>query len=85
MVDPLFTDVLAKVHLPAAAAFPDGETQDVMINHATFDAFLRHYSDFLWLFERLHTEKAGAIIPQFPSKPKGEVMLADSSFEVLAS
>jgi sorting nexin-1/2 len=31
-------------------------------------AVLRRYSDFLWLYERLHTERAGAIVPPVPEK-----------------
>eukprot|EP00529_Nitzschia_sp_RCC80_P018846 CAMPEP_0113522868 /NCGR_PEP_ID=MMETSP0014_2-20120614/45415_1 /TAXON_ID=2857 /ORGANISM="Nitzschia sp." /LENGTH=519 /DNA_ID=CAMNT_0000420947 /DNA_START=188 /DNA_END=1747 /DNA_ORIENTATION=- /assembly_acc=CAM_ASM_000159 len=33
-----------------------------------FSAVLRRYSDFLWLFEKLHTERAGAIVPPLPDK-----------------
>lgn len=31
-------------------------------------AVLRRYSDFLWLYERLQKERAGAIVPPLPSK-----------------
>ena len=34
----------------------------------TFSAVLRRYSDFLWLYERLHLERAGAIVPPLPEK-----------------
>lgn len=34
----------------------------------TFSAVLRRYSDFLWLYERLHMERAGAIVPPLPEK-----------------
>lgn len=33
-----------------------------------FSAVLRRYSDFLWLFERLQAERAGAIVPPLPEK-----------------
>eukprot|EP00540_Astrosyne_radiata_P003689 CAMPEP_0116843162 /NCGR_PEP_ID=MMETSP0418-20121206/11931_1 /TAXON_ID=1158023 /ORGANISM="Astrosyne radiata, Strain 13vi08-1A" /LENGTH=486 /DNA_ID=CAMNT_0004473877 /DNA_START=103 /DNA_END=1563 /DNA_ORIENTATION=- len=42
--------------------------QDILVNSSTFSAVLRRYSDFLWLYERLHMEKAGAIIPHVPEK-----------------
>jgi len=33
-----------------------------------FTAVLRRYSDFLWLFEKLQDERAGAIVPPLPEK-----------------
>ncbi len=33
-----------------------------------YSAVLRRYSDFLWLYERLQTERAGAIVPPLPEK-----------------
>lgn len=33
-----------------------------------FSAVLRRYSDFLWLYEKLQDERAGAIIPPLPEK-----------------
>jgi sorting nexin-1/2 len=39
-----------------------------MINNVTASAVLRRYSDFLWLYERLHTERAGAVVPPIPEK-----------------
>lgn len=33
-----------------------------------FTAVLRRYSDFVWLFEKLHDERAGAIVPPLPEK-----------------
>ena len=33
-----------------------------------FSAVLRRYSDFLWLYEKLHTERAGSIVPPLPEK-----------------
>ena len=35
---------------------------------AAFSSVLRRYSDFLWLFEALHQERAGAIVPPLPEK-----------------
>lgn len=37
-------------------------------NPGQYSSVLRRYSDFLWLYERLHKEKAGAIIPPLPEK-----------------
>lgn len=33
-----------------------------------FSSVLRRYSDFLWLYERLQAERAGAIVPPLPEK-----------------
>jgi sorting nexin-1/2 len=44
------------------------QTQDVMLNNTNYSAVLRRYSDFLWLYERLHAERAGAIVPPLPEK-----------------
>ncbi len=33
-----------------------------------YSAVLRRYSDFLWLYERFHKEKPGAIVPPIPDK-----------------
>jgi len=33
-----------------------------------FSAVLRRYSDFVWLFEKFHDERAGAIVPPLPEK-----------------
>lgn len=33
-----------------------------------YSAVLRRYSDFLWLYEQFHREKAGAIVPPLPEK-----------------
>lgn len=47
----------------------DGNQQDeIFLSNTTFSAVLRRYSDFLWLYERLHMERAGAIIPPIPEK-----------------
>ncbi len=40
---------------------------DLMTTQA-FSAVLRRYSDFLWLYEKLQTERAGAIVPPLPEK-----------------
>jgi len=42
-------------------------TEDIFHNTGT-TAVLRRYSDFLWLYERLQRERAGAIVPPLPSK-----------------
>ena len=45
-----------------------GVQQDIMLANTAISAVLRRYSDFFWLYERLHMEKAGAIIPPMPEK-----------------
>lgn len=39
-----------------------------MFQNPGYSAVLRRYSDFLWLFERLHAERGGAIVPPVPEK-----------------
>jgi len=39
----------------------------------------RRYSDFTWLFERLHKERPGAIVPPLPDKQRG-ASLFDGAF-----
>lgn len=39
-----------------------------MGNTQMFSAVLRRYSDFLWLYEKLQMERAGAIVPPLPEK-----------------
>lgn len=41
---------------------------DDIFQNSGYSAVLRRYSDFLWLYERLHKERAGAIIPPLPEK-----------------
>ena len=59
-----------RVDVRPPTANPDGSTQDIMIANtgASYSAVLRRYSDFLWLYERLHTERAGAVVPPIPEK-----------------
>src|SRR5687768_11584402 len=43
-----------------------------MSSTQVFSAVLRRYSDFLWLYEKLHQERAGAIVPPIPEiQPMG--------------
>ena len=37
-------------------------------HHAPPSAVLRRYSDFLWLYERLHADRPGAVVPPLPEK-----------------
>jgi sorting nexin-1/2 len=46
----------------------ENQNQQQQIQVTTFSAVLRRYSDFLWLYERLHHERAGAIVPPLPEK-----------------
>lgn len=55
----------------AAAANPSNDNAvDIFLqnNPGQYSSVLRRYSDFLWLYERLHKEKAGAIVPPLPEK-----------------
>ncbi|KAL3816323.1 hypothetical protein ACHAXA_008394 [Cyclostephanos tholiformis] len=47
-----------------------GDVQDVFLlnNPGMYSSVLRRYSDFLWLYERLHVERGGAIVPPLPEK-----------------
>ena len=62
---PATQEILPEQPDPAAAATTT--QQDVFHNTGT-TAVLRRYSDFLWLYERLQRERAGAIVPPLPSK-----------------
>lgn len=57
-------------HAPMPTTPGEYPHQDVnLMNTASaYSAVLRRYSDFLWLYERLHTERAGAIVPPLPEK-----------------
>ena len=45
------------------------EAADMFLQHnQDYSSVLRRYSDFLWLYERLHKERAGAIVPHLPEK-----------------
>ena len=44
-------------------------THDMFLqNNQEYSSVLRRYSDFLWLYERLHKERAGSIVPHLPEK-----------------
>jgi sorting nexin-1/2 len=47
-----------------------GSVEDLFLlnNPAVHSSVLRRYSDFLWLYERLHVERSGAIVPPLPEK-----------------
>lgn len=52
---------------------PQGEEgsnnhQEDVFHGAVHTAVLRRYSDFAWLYDRLHKERPGAIIPAIPEK-----------------
>ncbi|CAB9509612.1 nexin 1 [Seminavis robusta] len=58
-----------RVDVRPQATPPPGEHQDsIMMQHTAYSAVLRRYSDFFWLYERLHTERAGAVVPPIPEK-----------------
>lgn len=43
-------------------------SDDDVFQNAAHTAVLRRYSDFLWLWERLHKERPGSIVPPLPEK-----------------
>jgi sorting nexin-1/2 len=57
-----------RVDVRPPSATPGEVPQDVHLMNNTYSAVLRRYSDFLWLYERLHHERAGAIVPPVPDK-----------------
>ena len=61
-----YTSYRVDVRPPAIA--PGESQQDIIMANTTYSAVLRRYSDFLWLYERLHVERAGAIVPHLPEK-----------------
>lgn len=68
-----YTSYRVDVKSPNMVQQPGGGGQmtmsDVMLSQPLpHTAVLRRYSDFLWLYERLHTERAGAIVPPIPDK-----------------
>jgi len=61
--------------LPSSTAVADptntmSEEEDLFLqnNQGQYSSVLRRYSDFLWLYERLHKERAGSIVPPLPEK-----------------
>jgi len=62
-----FTSYRVDVRPPETMAGPGGMENSIFQNTA-YSAVLRRYSDFHWLYERLHRERAGAIIPPIPEK-----------------
>jgi len=57
-----------RVDVRPQATTPGDDQQDIMLTNNTYSAVLRRYSDFLWLYERLHMERAGAVVPPIPEK-----------------
>lgn len=59
-----------RVDVRPPSTLPSEIPQDVIMspNISTYSAVLRRYSDFFWLYERLHVERAGAIVPPIPEK-----------------
>lgn len=47
---------------------PGSETGMVAQPSNSYSAVLRRYSDFLWLYNQLHVERSGAIVPPIPEK-----------------
>ena len=71
-----YTSYRVDVRPPPSPATSNNNNQNQNQNQTTGDVFqntipsavLRRYSDFLWLYTRLHKERAGGIIPPLPEK-----------------
>lgn len=46
----------------------DSVNDVVVPSNIPVSAVLRRYSDFLWLYERLHADRPGAVVPSLPEK-----------------
>jgi len=46
----------------------DNSTNEIIASSVPVSAVLRRYSDFLWLYERLHADRPGAVVPPLPEK-----------------
>ena len=57
-----------RVDVRPQATTPGDDQQEIMLANNTYSAVLRRYSDFLWLYDRLHMERAGAVVPPIPEK-----------------
>ena len=47
---------------------PMGSGDEIIASSIPISAVLRRYSDFLWLYERLQADRAGAVVPPLPEK-----------------
>lgn len=47
---------------------PVGGSDEIVPSNVPVSAVLRRYSDFLWLYERLHADRAGSVVPPLPEK-----------------
>ena len=45
-----------------------GGANEIVPSNVPASAVLRRYSDFLWLYERLHADRPGAVVPPLPEK-----------------
>mmetsp|Transcript_27135 Transcript_27135/g.57944 ORF Transcript_27135/g.57944 Transcript_27135/m.57944 type:complete len:533 (-) Transcript_27135:84-1682(-) len=62
-------DAAAAAAASATAAHAPPQIDTFLQNNShSYSSVLRRYSDFLWLYERLHKERAGAIVPPLPEK-----------------
>jgi len=57
-----------RVDVRPQATTPGDDQQDIMLQNTAYSAVLRRYSDFVWLYDRLHLERAGAVVPPMPEK-----------------
>ena len=57
-----------RVDVRPQATNPGDDQQDIMLANNSYSAVLRRYSDFLWLYDKLHVERAGAVVPPMPEK-----------------
>lgn len=48
---------------------PTHDSADIVVpSNIPISAVLRRYSDFLWLYDRLHLDRPGAVVPPLPEK-----------------
>ena len=62
---------------PSSTSSSSSSSSSPLFPHPT--SANRRYSDFTWLFERLHKERPGAIVPPLPDKQRG-ASLFDGAF-----
>jgi sorting nexin-1/2 len=67
--DGLNKHISYRVDIRPQAPTPGDLPQEVILTGTTmYSSVLRRYSDFHWLYDRLHIERAGSIVPPIPDK-----------------
>jgi len=57
-----------RVDVRPPSTAPGEDQHGVILANMACSAVLRRYSDFFWLYEHLHLERAGAVVPPVPEK-----------------